>query len=86
MARSGYCSNEQIMKLAHKRYKHHLFVVYTPFMMYMEEYIAYLQEHAIKHDFSMSEIAEMARHNWKRIKKCDKVRYKELAELANTTQ
>lgn len=84
MAKSGYCSNEQLIKLAQKRYKNHLDVIFTPFMLYMEEYIEYLQEHAIKNDFSMDEIIEMARHNWKKFKKCDKVRYRELAEMANS--
>lgn len=86
MARSGYCSNEQIMKLALKRYKHQACVVYTPLMMYMEEYIVYMQEQLSKNDFSMSDVVKMARCNWKRIKKCDKLPYKELADLANSPE
>lgn len=85
MARCGYCSNEQIIKLAHKRYKHHLYVVFTPLMMYMEEYMVYLHEHLMKHDIGMNDVVEVARFNWKRLKKCDKVRYKELADMANST-
>ncbi|TDG53194.1 hypothetical protein AWZ03_000009 [Drosophila navojoa] len=84
MAKSGYCSNEQLIKLAQKHYKNQLDVVFTPFMMYMEEYLEYLQEHAMDQDYSMDEIVHMARHNWKKFKKFEKVRYKELAELANS--
>lgn len=85
MARSGYCSNEQIIKLVLKRYKHQHCVVYTPLMMYMEEYMVYMKEQLKKHDFSMSDVAKVAISNWKRIKKCDKLPYKELADLANIT-
>lgn len=84
MAKSGYCSNEQLIKLAQKRYKNQLDVVFTPFMMYMEEYLEYLQEHAMHHDYTMDEAIHMARHNWKKFKKFEKVRYKELAEMANS--
>ncbi|KAH8365977.1 hypothetical protein KR093_007849 [Drosophila rubida] len=78
MANNGFCSNEQIIKLVQKRYKH-LGIHITPFMAYLEEYIEYLRVHAFKENFDMNEIAQMARFNWKMLKKNEKMRYMSIA-------
>ncbi|KAH8350909.1 hypothetical protein KR067_003870 [Drosophila pandora] len=83
MAKSGYCSNEQILKSALKRYKNQLSYNLSPFAMYLEELIHYLKDHAMDQDFSSDEVILLARHKYKRLKKFEKERYVELAQLAN---
>ncbi|ALC43894.1 maker693 [Drosophila busckii] len=84
MANHGYCSNEQIIKSVLKRYKHQYDAFFTPFMMYLEEYIRCVQETEPKEQFNMFEVVTLAQFTWQHFKKCKRLRYKELADLANT--
>ncbi|KAH8394981.1 hypothetical protein KR215_003599 [Drosophila sulfurigaster] len=84
MANDGFCSNKQLFKLVCKRYKH-LGITITPFMVYLEEYMEYLQVHALKENFDNKEISQMARFNWKMLKKSEKSRYLNIAIEADTS-
>ncbi|KAH8379337.1 hypothetical protein KR009_004242 [Drosophila setifemur] len=83
MAKSGYCSNEQILKSVLKRYMNQLSFALTPVVMYMEELIHFLNEHGMEQEFTAEEVVFMARHNYEQLTKVEKERYVELAQMAN---
>ncbi|KAH8317200.1 hypothetical protein KR074_001589 [Drosophila pseudoananassae] len=81
MAKRGYCSNEQIIKSALKRYKNQLSSGFSPFTMYLEELILFLKDHT--KDYSSDAIVKIARKNYQGLQKFEKDRYLALAQLAN---
>ncbi|KAH8303804.1 hypothetical protein KR018_006944 [Drosophila ironensis] len=82
MANSGYCTNEQILKSAIKRFKEQMSYNLSPFVMYLEEMIHYMKDHSMEHDFTSEQVVLLARHKYKRLKKSERERYEELFQEA----
>ncbi|KAI8039354.1 hypothetical protein M5D96_008077 [Drosophila gunungcola] len=82
MAHNGFCSDEQIIKSALRKYQIHPHFGFTPRMMYLEEFMYYLDEHVL--ECSADEVVFWSLHNYKRLKSSEKERYKDLASEANS--
>ncbi|KAH8349717.1 hypothetical protein KR084_004723 [Drosophila pseudotakahashii] len=81
MALIGFCSNEQILKSALKKYESNPHNGFSPEMMFLEEFLHFVVENSI--EYSVCEVVYLALENYDRLKKSERLRFEDLADEAN---
>ncbi|KAH8322839.1 hypothetical protein KR059_008834 [Drosophila kikkawai] len=84
MARSGFCSNEEIIKSIKNRFKKAVFFLVTPELLFLEEFIMFLEESSAMDGLSTAFIMQTGKQKYYELTMFERMRYINLAKKMNS--